>query len=387
MNELTSDEIKAINNFFNLSSVDKCVDNNKCDKIPKKLGYCYKHFNKDVINNICQKMHDTIQIHKLNVNVKKYICEKYITICKEKMEITNNIKKYKSMIHDAIINNDINFDKQGWLKYSKYSIRSKIYDFDVDDTYFNYYSVLGFIKLTEIKNSTANNCHNDEYNKKLKKYNINIEEDQNNEFKLLKMIEKMNLDVELMKCDSLIKNYNFITSKISCMVDINLKVINPTCAINNNVKAITYLINNCKNILMLEDEYSIKMFNKDNVNCDIYMMIKTKNGFIMEMIIEIDGDGHLCKQYKYVERDIYRDMYCFKNGISMIRYYCKCNSFENTDGKYLLGFINNLIKNETPVYYFYDKYLQHKDKRRIDKLKNNIEDGQSKINEMLKNNT
>ena len=360
-------EIEIINKFLNLFLQFKCVI---CGEFPRKMGYCHKHYDYNNITKIQNNFNDMLVIYYDTNNDKQFdkIINEYIKplrvqICETRRSLYDNIKITKN--HNII-------KKQAYLsnlvnkKYKLDDIASMI-DEKNKILYINYDDILNYI----------NEC----IDKYLSEYD---------------MWNKLNDDEKMDIIKSNAKEYNYIQNtyynesnkvsflKIKLLV-YELEYINKwgkiKCLINNNNICISELIKTCDKILYISDEYNISI-NNTTYRTDIYIIIKTKDDLSIELCIELDECKHF---YGITISDIYKDMYCFKNGISLMRYYCKSSNFCEIDTHNICKFINDIYESCMPKYYFADKYIKHKKKLFNNKKVLDISNELSEYMKKLKN--
>jgi hypothetical protein len=388
-------DIEIINNFLKLFNQMTCVI---CDNPSRKLGYCNDHYDIIVINKIQTTFNNMILRHlkddktKISHNVDvinqciksdtvstytdcdmiQYLKRTDVLIFKNyisplKKKITSQIKLLQSNL--VIKNNHQMISVQAYLsnlinlKYD-FSDPCKLYDSTNQIIHIDYEDMLKYINecmdnyifeediewdnLTdsEIECKVISNAHENNYFKQL--YN------ESNKMIFLK-IKLLEQDIDYLSRRGYIK-----------------------CQINNNHICTSKLIQNCDKLLYISMEYNI-IINKTTYRCDMYVVVRTKRNKALELCIEIDEDHHF---FGIIESDILKDIFIIKNGMSMMRYYCKSNKFNDNDLKIIIDFINNIYESDMPRYYFSLKYLNHK-KKLLNNKKKRILDLSNDFNKLI----
>lgn len=133
----------------------------------------------------------------------------------------------------------------------------------------------------------------------------------------------------------------------------NSKTITKTF-IGNNEKLYNYIFNS--NIMhyieYIETERNVKI-NNHSLRFDIYIIIKHGLKYL-KLVIETDEKHHY--DITTNDYDIFKDNYCIRNNISMLR----LNIYDTLTDNHLnftLFFIKYLIEYGKPIYYFSNKYI------------------------------
>lgn len=305
-----------MNTFFDLFLKDKCII---CNKISKKYGYCYEHYDTNNIKNIVDNMMKNIcesNIDDLYDNIKNIKCE----IKHQMININEKIKYYmnqfqpKISIKQKYIGNIICDEFKNELMYTNMHV--------------DYKNILKFIK-----------------NIKLDKWNELNVNDENKHLTEILNVRKIMLQKKLLTYDML-------------LID-NINLFKKNVTTNNDI-LINALIN-LNNIIYITNEKS-ENINNHLLRYDIYFILLTKNHDLFEVYIELDESVHTSyklnsKEYKY---DVYKDIYCLINGKSFVRYYQKTKKMNNNDINNIIDIINDIINTNMPKWYIYDKYIEHK---------------------------
>lgn len=127
---------------------------------------------------------------------------------------------------------------------------------------------------------------------------------------------------------------------------------------DGNDKFMTYLLdhNISNNLIYIAREHILKI-NNHNLRADFYVIIKTNDNSLYEIIIEIDDYSHYANKRLQDDYDVYKDIYAFKKGISLYR----SNIIKKySDYEHVITFIEHIINTNLPHYYFPKKYIARK---------------------------
>jgi|688.fasta_scaffold114526_4 hypothetical protein len=297
---------------------------NECDNYSFRYGMCYNHFKQLNINNIIEKI------------INKYSNkETYDELLEIKSEISSNIYR----INNEINKNIIKFKSHKYLFQKQRELSNTIKNKNIinnDITIFNYKILIENI-LEIIKN-----CKNTNYQEVTEKHiSKNIKNDLN-----LKNIEYKNN----------VHNKELIRHIIKCMLKKQF-IKNSNVIYNNNI-LLTKLQNyykDTKNMIYSTTEFTIDICGHA-LRYDLYFIIKTNTNDLFEVIIETDEDHHYnIKRQLGNIYDIYKDIYCFENCISLLR--LKTKKLKQTDINIAINFINEIIKTNFPTYNISNDYI------------------------------
>jgi hypothetical protein len=293
---------------------DTCI---LCDNQPKKLGFCHVHCNKECINNIrfnfdiyvdMSPHNDFMQVMNNVYLIYESIKEQ---LCITKNKLDNSLHNITKMISDKqqIYGNSLCSKFKNELSYKL--------------TRFDYNIILNYInKLAHLFDDTDN--HNDDID--------------------VTFITTLMLKYKLLQIDA----YYIL------QFNTNKKVRSRT---DGNDKFMTYLLDHkiSNNIIYISREHILKI-NNHNLRADFYVIIKTNDNSLYEIIIEIDDYSHYVNK-KENDYDVYKDIYAFRHGISLYR----SNIIKKeSDYEHVITFIEQIIDSNLPQYYFPKKYIARK---------------------------
>ena len=316
--------------FISLFNRKTCII---CEKSSKKHGFCYQHFDKQKIKQIID-------------NYIKYLSEHVENMETEIMEIQHlyqSMMNKKMELNEFIRNNSSNNKNLSYIQLLFASEFEKTYGKT------DYNDIPKYNKLMSF-NVTFSSEKGDELTISDPKYDVS---DHNYLYKNNDLRAKwfMNQSENI----KILKNEHFLL-----MEDIKLisNLTNVTGIVNNNDEIMCRIVQSkiYDHIIYISHEHTIKIMDK-NLRYDIYLIIKTSNDSLIEIMIENDDISHYYKNDKY---DKYKDIYCIKNGISMCRIDCPSRKItENVINK-IIEFIDKIFYTNVPAYYFYDKYINSK---------------------------
>lgn len=345
------------------------IECTECDNLQYKYGLCHEHYSIEKCNNVIDILYNLsiydLFLNKNDINVRlkqiKYMYNEF----KTKINKGHLNCQY---LYKETITNEFNFlknyDYSNLTTISYNNIITEYLNFDVDeliDLYKNCNS--NFKNFKEIKTYFDNLTHdneNEEDNKYLKDLRI-----CNYKLLHLRQIIKRWKDelIYLLYERKLLKNKRYILNEIiKYKHDNNYKKIVGISVNNlNSYKLFRYILINdiTKHILMITCEHKIKI-HKRSAYCDIYMMIHTLNNICLEAIIEIDEKQHFNTIIIQNKRDIIKDLYAFKNGISLLR--ISTNEITNDTLTTVINFINKIVNLQKPCYDINLEYINHKQK-------------------------
>ena len=95
---------------------------------------------------------------------------------------------------------------------------------------------------------------------------------------------------------------------------------------------------------------------------DFYGIIMCDNCFMMPFVIEYDGEGHFNKMFNTTReatnlRDIYKEFFLFKKGISLLRISCFDNLDKEKVKQKLKDFLIHLYKKQEFAWWVLDEAL------------------------------
>lgn len=332
----------------------------KCmNEIIYKFNLCFNHTKNEIISEI----------------------NNYITIYYE------NQKEFMNIINEkkTLYNNNKNI-----LKKYKYSL-----DYIKKTYYTNIYNLMGTLNIEDLL----------EYDNIIK---INYTEILNK----IKTFYDGEDDFENIKFNKMNKYYNNFNISNNNLILYENKILSNNIyilkeifknkftddSISNNTKGNSFicvnsLINNrdiMKIIKVIKNEYKLKIYNNMYLY-DLYIIIKLKNNLYLDLVIEIDEKHHYSDDVHCQISDIIKDLYCFKNNISLLRIDCK--NFDESHLDTVLTFIYEIYNSCVPIYSLSKKYINYKNNyiKKIEKereLYKTIKDIKisNKINEIKKSN-
>lgn len=325
-------------NFTDLFMRDRCIVD-KCNNYIIKFGYCNNHTNNDKINKFILDFTDFIQEICRKNNTEEI--EKFYNLQKK---LNIKIKEITNFIDTELPRKNCHLHKQHLL--SNKLLKEFASELNYTNLRFDYENILKFIDGIDYEDITRNSdiaMSNFAFVCWMKE----------NCTKNIKLHYKM-----LLAEQKLISNLLIIKNK-------NLNKYTVHSSINNNI--LSHIMNHkiYKHILYITTEHPINLKGireGKSLRTDIYILIKSKDMTILEIFIELDDNGHYTKKSIHTEtddHDVYKDIYCLRNGISVCRW--KCGSVINKkDKKGVINYLKKVRSNNFPTYHFTKEYINSK---------------------------
>lgn len=311
-------------------SLVKLLDNNyceKCNKYSDYFGHCIEHYNQSDINKYRKEFLD--QLIKSNKFAAEFIHfhNEYKKILFKHIMNLQTIKKY----YFNNIYTQLNFnDQKASIKNKEIYINNNIINYDNINIIF--------------ENNTSYII--------IKNMNINNKREQNIIILLIFLLNKFKYDtdiyIDLIKCpDNNINKNTFIGN-------------------NNILYNKIYNSNLISNIEYMSVEKTV-IIEGHKLRFDLYLIIKTcdfnENKFkYFELYIETDESHHYTNNDVQNSYDVMKDIYCIRNGISLLRLHMKNNKISENNINLCIFFIYYLINIKSPIYYFPQRYINTKNK-------------------------